>query len=236
MQQKEPAQHPDLAGYEGPHRLRALFILTCVFYTIWYNLTVFLENLMLRRQFLGAGLGLFVGAILPSFSSAAPAKAQSEFTPPSFDLSKGVRSVDWYRPATKERLTLDYMQEGVWVPGAYDQLCMLLRDVQANKAIQMDTRLIAILDWTQLYLRQYGYTSPIHILSGYRTAATNNRLENASRRSQHLVGKAVDIRVPGVSTEYLGKLFKWLSLGGVGVYGNTNFVHLDTGKVREWRG
>ena len=51
-----------------------------------------------------------------------------------------------------------------------------------------------------------------------------------------MLGKAIDVRIPGVSAEYLGKLMRWLSRGGVGVYDNRNFVHIDTGRVRTWRG
>lgn len=193
---------------------------------------------MNRRNFLCKSAGLLLGAGLMRATHAAPAisiGSMSEFAPPSFDLTQGARSVNWFRPAVKESLSLTYMIDGKWLPGAYDKLCYLLRDVNENKAVQMDPQLIAILDWTQVFLKKYGYTDPIHILSGYRTQRTNARLENASKRSQHLLGKAVDIRVPGVPVEYLGKLFRWLAQGGVGVYGDTKFVHIDTGQVRAWR-
>lgn len=187
---------------------------------------------MNRRQFLKAGLGLgasvagslwLPGALQPQALAAnAPAA--------------GVRSVDLYRPATRERLAVNYMLEGEWLSDSYSRLCWLLRDIQAQQYVQMDPTLIAILDWTQDYLRQFGYHEPIHILSGYRSLQTNMKTEGAARNSQHLYGKAVDFRVPGLPAAYLGQLMAWLSQGGVGVYENSGFVHVDTGQVRFWRG
>lgn len=165
-----------------------------------------------------------------------PASFHAEASDLGFDLHSGVRSLDIYRPATRERLQLSYLHEGVWAPDAYSHICWMLRDVQAQQYVRMDPQLIAILDWTQRYLAAYGYTGPLHILSGFRSKQTNQRTEGAARNSQHLYGKAVDIRVPGLSVEYLGKLMAWLSQGGVGVYARNGFVHIDTGRVRRWTG
>ena len=154
---------------------------------------------------------------------------------PGFDLAMGARRVNLFRPASREHLSIEYLREGQWAPSAYPQLCWLLRDVRAGQYAQMDPTLIAILDWTQQYLSQYGYEDPVHVLSGYRTVQTNEKTEGAVRNSHHLYGKAVDIRIPGLPTAYLGKLMAWLSKGGVGVYSHAEFVHVDTGRVRVWR-
>lgn len=191
---------------------------------------------MERRQFLKKGLeaGLAAGSLALPFSFPASALAKSEDL--GFDLTRGSRSVALYRPSTGESLSLEYLRDGVWVEGAYARLCWLLRDVRAQQHVAMDVRLIATLDWTQRYLKQYGYTQPLHILSGYRSAQTNAGTEGAAKNSQHLYGKAIDIRIPGLSADYLGKLFSWLSQGGVGVYSDSSFVHIDTGRIRHWRG
>ena len=85
--------------------------------------------------------------------------------------------------------------------------------------------------------------SPFHIISGYRSPKTNSMLRaeggeatGVAKKSMHLEGKAIDLRIPGLSSEYLGKLFKWLAQGGVGIYTDAEFTHLDTGRVRSWRG
>lgn len=189
-----------------------------------------------RRQFLknGLGLGIATGsALLPvEFLSQAHANAHHL----GFDLTQGVRTLNLHRPVTGETLKLEYMRNGEWVPDAYSRICWLMRDVRAGELAQMDTGLIAIVDWMQRYLAQYGYTQPIHVTSGFRSPKTNASTEGAARNSQHVQGKALDIRIPGLSAEYLGQLLQWLSQGGVGTYANRNFVHLDTGRVRAWRG
>ena len=75
-------------------------------------------------------------------------------------------------------------------------------------------------------------------MSGYRSAATNAKLRSKSRgvakRSLHMQGKAVDIRLPGCHLEKLHRAALSLRGGGVGYYGRSNFLHLDTGRVRSW--
>lgn len=154
----------------------------------------------------------------------------------SFDLSKGIRTLNLYRPTTKEKLNGIYMRDGIWVPGAYESICHILRDVKANTAIRMDPKLIAILDWVQRYLGSHGYKQPIHITSGYRSPKTNAKIEGAAKNSQHIKGRAIDIVIPGLSAAYLGTLMRWLAQGGVGTYDKRGFVHIDTGTVRAWRG
>lgn len=187
-----------------------------------------------RRQFLKTGLGLGVAA--GSMLLPAGFMDQAQAAEVGFDLTQGSRVLKLYRPKTKETLHLEYLRNGVWQNSAYNHICWLLRDVQANQHVRMDTRLIAIMDWTQHFLAQYGYDGPLHILSGYRSPQTNSRIEGAAKNSQHMYGRAIDIRIPGISTEYLGRLYGWLSQGGVGVYHDDGFVHVDTGRIRAWRG
>lgn len=149
-------------------------------------------------------------------------------------MSKGARTINLYRPATGERISGMYMHNGVWVEGAYEKICLILRDAQANSAVQMDHRLIAILDWVQRYLASHGYTQPVQITSGYRSPKTNAATEGAAKNSQHTQGRALDFAIPGVSAAYLGKLLNWLAQGGVGTYISKGFVHVDTGNVRSW--
>ena len=199
---------------------------------------VLMLSFLSRRKFLEASFAVSTAA-LPLLSSAQVAqplqlKTALESEGLSFDLSKDTRTLRLHRPSTSEVLSLDYMQEGVWAPGAYSRLCWLMRDVRAQQWVQMDIQLIAILDWTQRYLARFGYHQPISILSGYRNSTTNSRLENASKNSMHLYGKAVDIAIPGLSPRYLSQLMRWLAQGGVGAYESSGFVHIDTGRIRNW--
>lgn len=186
---------------------------------------------MNRRQLLQAGLGAAGSLGLPT---AFVSQAHADNLDLGFDLTKGSRTLNLVRPASGERLHFEYMRDGVWLGDSYNYICWLLRDVRAGKHVRMDTRLIAILDWTQRYLSKYGYTEPIHILSGYRSPETNTSTEGAKKNSLHLEGRAVDIHIPGLSADYLAKLLSWLSQGGVGAYSDRHFIHIDTGRVRKW--
>lgn len=187
-----------------------------------------------RRQFLKAGLGL--GAVTGSALLPVDILSAARAADLGFDMTQGSRTLTLYRPETGERLALEYLRNGEWVGDAYTRLCWLLRDIHVGQHVQMDTRLIAIMDWVQRYLAQYGYTEPLHVLSGYRSPRTNAAIEGAAKNSQHLHGKALDLRIPGLSANYFGQLLAWLSQGGVGTYADRGFVHVDTGRLRQWRG
>lgn len=168
--------------------------------------------------------------------AAIMSQAHADALDLGFDLTKGSRTLNLFRPETGERLHLEYMRDGVWRGDAYNHICWHLRDKHIGQHVRMDPQLIAILDWTQRYLARYGYTQALHILSGYRSPKTNGNTEGAAKNSQHMLGKAVDLRIPGIPADYLSKLFQWLAQGGVGLYSDSNFTHIDTGRVRQWRG
>ena len=183
------------------------------------------ESRLSRRQFL-KGLGaLGAGALLGGLS--LPSHAQEAFW-------SQPRVLDLYRPRTNERVRAVYWQNGALEPNGYRQFCNLLRDVQAGLVVQMDPRLLDLLCAMQAWVSHYGYKSPIHITSGYRSPKTNSGLEGAARNSMHMYGKAADIRFPGLPPSYLGKLAQRYAGGGVGFYVSSNFVHVDTGRVRTW--
>lgn len=187
---------------------------------------------MQRRTFLNATAGLVLSAgclAMPGVSLAAVLQPDL-----GFDLTQGSRTLKLYRPETRERLNIEYMRNGRWQENAYEAICWLMRDIRLGRAAAMDHNLIAVMDWTQRYLAQFGYTQAMQVLSGYRSPKTNAALEGAALHSEHINGKAVDMHIPGVSPEYLGRLFRWLSQGGVGTYSARGFVHMDTGAVRRW--
>lgn len=55
-----------------------------------------------------------------------------------------------------------------------------------------------------------------------------------ARRSLHMDGKAIDVRLPGIPLAGLRDAALTLQAGGVGYYPKEQFVHLDTGRVRSW--
>jgi len=175
------------------------------------------RQLLSRRLFLRGVAGTLAGA------AAGPASADT------------IRQLTLVRPATGE------VARDVpfwWAGGPYEQglaeLNWLMRDVQAEEVHPIDLRVYYLLAMVQA---QFG-RRPIVVTSGYRTEATNERLRrqgiDAARNSFHLRGCAVDIQVPGVMPASMAGLGLLLGLGGVGVY--ANFVHLDTGPRRTWKG
>ena len=75
--------------------------------------------------------------------------------------------------------------------------------------------------------------APVHINSGCRCKAHNDSLDNSSKKSQHVLGKAADIRVYGYTPEEVADFAKMLSEfadSGIGIY--DTFVHLDVRKGR----
>jgi uncharacterized protein YcbK (DUF882 family) len=111
----------------------------------------------------------------------------------------------------------------------------LLRDHRTGDTVQMDRELLDLL-----YSLQHKVESKkeFQVISGYRSPKTNAMLRSKSsgvaKKSLHMQGKAIDIRLPGTSLKNLRKAAVALKSGGVGYYPNSNFVHVDTGRVRYW--
>jgi uncharacterized protein YcbK (DUF882 family) len=171
-------------------------------------------------------------AASPTGRSGAPAAAGS---PDNWKarLLQGPRSLWLARGEAHVRSTY-------WTPDAgydgeaYKEICWLLRDVQANKKFAMSLRLLDVLCGLQNWFAFNGLRQPILVNSGYRTFATNYRTEGAALNSQHLLGKAADITVPGVPVARLAGMASLFGQGGVGMYVNQGFVHVDTGEERVW--
>lgn len=134
--------------------------------------------------------------------------------------------------------------QGGWVNldsgEGYQAFRWLLRDIRAGQMGYPPPMLGYILSWMQTFFRNYGYSLPIHVTSGMRLPGTNAVVEGAARNSLHVPDangyfKAVDIKVPGIPGEYLGRLAALSQRGGVGFYGDAGHTHIDVGSVRYWR-
>ena len=148
-----------------------------------------------------------------------------------------IRSLSFYSPNTKEHLAVTYFDNGRYVRSALKEVNRHFRDHYCGRVHVIDPHL---LDYLYSIKIELGVTGPFHILSAYRTPATNNMLRRHSHKvakhSYHVYGKAVDIRVPGISTSKLRRTAYNLKLGGVGYYKRARFVHVDTGQFRAWWG
>lgn len=175
-----------------------------------------------RRLFLGAGLGAAA-----TFAATSPLEAAVRAMPE--------RALHLYNIHTGEWLKTVYWADGRYIARALAQANALLRDHRSGDAHPMDPRLLDLMVATH---RRLGAKGAIHIISGYRSPATNAMLaaatDGVAQGSLHMSGKAVDIRIPGASTRTVGRAAKSLKGGGVGTYPGSKFVHLDTGRVRYW--
>jgi uncharacterized protein YcbK (DUF882 family) len=181
-----------------------------------------------RRSFLGLGAAAAATALVPAraFASASPVNKAVE------------RTLSFFNTHTGERLRTAYCLGGEYRSDALSEINHILRDFRANEIKPIDPTLLDLL-------HELGGTlevdTPFHIISGYRSPHTNALLRErggaatgVASKSLHMVGKAVDIRLPGVKLEHLRAAARSLKLGGVGYYPSSNFVHVDVGRVRYW--
>lgn len=175
----------------------------------------------MRSRHLAAGLFLGLAIV---FGSASTASAET-------------RTLKLYFVHTKERAEITYKKNGRFIKSGLQQVNHMLRDWRRNEPTNMDPRLVDLL-W-EVY-RASGSRDYIHVVSAYRSPATNNMLRSRSsgvaKSSQHMLGKAVDFYLPDVKLATLRNLGLQAHVGGVGYYPKSGspFVHLDVGSVRHW--
>jgi uncharacterized protein YcbK (DUF882 family) len=121
-----------------------------------------------------------------------------------------------------------------WNRDEYYAICWLMRDIKADRVFPIDRKLLDVLCGVQAWLAYNGHVTPIRVNSAYRTLATNRATEGSARDSKHLVGKAADIVVEGVSSVKLAVMASEFGRGGTGFYVGRGFVHVDTGDERVW--
>jgi uncharacterized protein YcbK (DUF882 family) len=138
---------------------------------------------------------------------------------------------------TGEMIDVVYRIGDTYIPEALDKLNHFLRDSHNEEVSQYDPRTFDVL---HTMLAKLGKSDGvIDVLSGYRSQETNDMLRasgttNAAEFSQHIVAKAIDLRVPGVPAPRLRDAARSLDAGGVGYYPASQFVHVDVGPVRQW--
>lgn len=151
------------------------------------------------------------------------------------DSKTDERQLSFYHTHTSESLTVTYFREGQYVPSALAELNHFLRDFRTGDAANMDPAVFDILFEIQI---ESASTGTYQIISAYRSPATNEMLRDESngvaKNSQHLLGKAIDVRLTDIDTAELRDVALSLQRGGVGYYKGSDFVHVDTGRVRRW--
>ena len=141
-----------------------------------------------------------------------------------------------YHTHTNERIDIVYRRGDRYLPAALDRLNGFLRDHRTGAVHQYDPRVFDLLEDLTTSLGRP--RSEIDVICGYRTPWSNEFLRHRSsavaQHSLHMQAEAVDIRIPGVSTEALRNAALALHRGGVGYYPTSAFVHVDVGRVRRW--
>lgn len=175
-----------------------------------------------RRTLLKTGLAAAASLALPRLSWAA--------------ARESVKTLSFYHLHTGETLkSVPFWERGAYVPDALAALNGLLRDFRTGDAAPIDPALFDMLHALRSRLRAGG---AFHIISAYRSPKTNAALHAASSgvasQSLHVQAKAIDVRLPGVALADLRRTALAMQAGGVGYYPKSNFVHLDTGRVRWW--
>jgi uncharacterized protein YcbK (DUF882 family) len=141
-----------------------------------------------------------------------------------------------YHIHTREAVTVVYREDaGRYDPAALHRLNHLLRGHVTGEVAPIDLRVIEFLRAVDQGL---GGDREIHVVSGFRSLAYNNWLirhgSGVAARSLHLEGRAIDVRFPGLPLRQVHRVALALGWGGVGYYPSSEFVHLDSGRVRSW--
>lgn len=141
-------------------------------------------------------------------------------------------SLSLYHTHTGEKLTLDMRDNS---PETLSSINRFLRDFRTGEVHPIDARLLAVLSRIQ---EISGSAGTFEIISGFRSAKTNDMLRKNSngvaKKSLHMSGRALDIRLTDLNTKELRNIALSLKQGGVGYYPKSDFVHIDTGRVRTW--
>lgn len=185
-------------------------------------------SLFLSLVVVAAGAQRSTPAAIPSREGASPARYEPETT--------SVARLRLYNTHTRERADVVFRRSGQYVPEGIAALEHHLRDFRRDEMRPFDPRLFDLL--VELAQAVGEPDAEFHVISGYRSPATNQMLRSRSsgvaKRSLHVQAQAIDVRLPGVPTARLRDAALGLARGGVGYYAESDFVHVDTGRVRRW--
>ncbi len=172
-----------------------------------------------RRSFLLASTQAAMGLVIPSSVLA---------------LSSPPRPLRFYHTHTGERIAIDYSPK-IYTGSVREKIEYFFRDFRTGEVHSIDPHLLDVLSTIQ---HSCGSRSCYEIISGYRSPKTNESLRKKScgvaKKSYHMKGKALDIRLAGFDTKSLRNLAIKHNNGGVGFYPESDFIHIDTGRKRSW--
>ena len=178
-----------------------------------------------RRAFLKIGASAMLATVWPFPVRAALGPERQEY-----------RILSFYNIHTGEQLKTCYRAKGRLIERSMQRINYILRDYRTGEIKPIDPNLLDLLHCIVLEVKPH---SPINIISGYRSPRTNAALRRittgVAKKSLHMEGRAIDIRIPGYRTTALRKMAIGLKSGGVGYYPASDFIHLDTGPIKIWQ-
>lgn len=175
-----------------------------------------------RRDFLTYAAGAVAATMTPAVLARTP-------------VQSGERALRFYNTHTGEQVSATYWVDGLYVDDELTAMNRVLRDHRTGDITRMDRQLFDLLYALQQRVES---REAFHVISGYRSQRTNAMLNRRSggvaKRSLHTLGKAIDIRLPGVELRHLRQAALGMRAGGVGYYPRSGFIHVDTGRPRFW--
>jgi len=175
-------------------------------------------NLAITTRFIRAAV-LMTGVLLPLNSTSGVDQ----------------RRLSFFHTHTHETLEVTYSVGGEYVESALDEINDFLADFRTGDEIVIDPLLLDLIYDVRASLNSNG---TYEVISAYRSPKTNEKLRSKSsgvaKKSQHLLGKAIDVRLRNVDSSDLRDAALKIQRGGVGYYKKSDFVHMDTGRVRHW--
>lgn len=155
--------------------------------------------------------------------------------PSLLGASGDARTLSFYHTHTGESLKVTYFEDGAYRPDGMARIRHYLADWRNGQEQDIDPGLMDILWQIQLKAR---HSDTFEVISAYRSPETNallrGRSQGVAKNSQHIPGKAIDVRLRGMDTAQLRDVALALAMGGVGYYRKSDFIHVDTGRVRSW--
>jgi len=147
----------------------------------------------------------------------------------------GEQELQFLHTHTGKRLNVVFKRDGEYLPGALKEINRFLSDFRTGDIAEIDPDLLDLIYDIREELHSQGV---YEVISAYRSPKTNEMLRSRSdgvaTNSQHLLGKAIDVRLTDVKLHDLRDKAIAVQRGGVGYYASSNFVHIDTGRVRRW--
>lgn len=172
-----------------------------------------------RRHFLSMAAVTLAALSLPTISLGA----------------NSPRRLSFYHTHTRKKLDVCYGSSDCYDQNALQKINHFLRDFRTGEEHTIDPKLLDLLSSIR---EDFGGKGTFEVISGFRSPKTNQQLRDKStkvaKKSLHMVGKAIDIRMTGVPLRKVQVCALDMKCGGVGFYGKSDFIHLDTGRVRFW--